>query len=40
MYGRKYMGTARVTFVIDEQGMIKKVIEKVHTKNHAAQIFS
>jgi peroxiredoxin Q/BCP len=38
MYGRKYMGTARATFVIDESGVIEEVIEKVDTKNHAAQI--
>lgn len=38
MYGRKYMGTARVTFVIDEKGIIEEVIEKVDTKNHTAQI--
>lgn len=38
MYGRKYMGTARVTFVIDEAGVIEEVIEKVDTKNHAGQI--
>lgn len=38
MYGRKYMGTARVTFVIDEKGIITDVIGKVDTKNHAAQI--
>ena len=38
MYGRKYMGTARVTYVIDEQGIISEVIEKVDTKNHANQI--
>ncbi|AMQ56716.1 thioredoxin-dependent thiol peroxidase [Algoriphagus sanaruensis] len=38
MYGRKYMGTARTTFVIDEQGKIAEVIEKVDTKNHTAQI--
>ncbi len=38
MYGRKYMGTARVTFLIDEKGIIEKVIEKVDTKNHAAQL--
>jgi peroxiredoxin Q/BCP len=38
MYGRKYMGTARVTFVIDEKGVIEEVIEKVDTKNHASQI--
>jgi thioredoxin-dependent peroxiredoxin len=38
MYGRKYMGTARVTFIIDGIGVIEEVIEKVDTKNHADQI--
>jgi peroxiredoxin Q/BCP len=38
MYGRKYMGTARVTYIINEQGIIDEVIEKVDTKNHADQI--
>lgn len=38
MYGRKYMGTARVTFLIDESGKISEIIEKVDTKNHASQI--
>lgn len=38
MYGRKYMGTARVTFIINENGIISEVIEKVDTKNHADQI--
>ena len=38
MYGRKYMGTARTTYVIDEKGIITEVIEKVDTKNHAEQI--
>ena len=38
MYGRKYMGIARTTFVIDEKGKIEQVIEKVDTKNHTAQI--
>ena len=38
MYGRKYMGTARVTFIINEQGVIEEVIGKVDTKNHADQI--
>jgi len=38
MYGRKYMGTARVTYIIDEAGIIREVIEKVDTKNHAQQI--
>ena len=38
MYGRKYMGTARITYIIDEKGVIAEVIEKVDTKNHASQI--
>ena len=38
MYGRKYMGIARTTFVIDEQGNLAEIIEKVNTKNHATQI--
>lgn len=38
MYGRKYMGTARITYIINESGMITEVIEKVDTKDHAAQI--
>ncbi|WP_324677874.1 thioredoxin-dependent thiol peroxidase [Hymenobacter sp. GOD-10R] len=38
MYGRKYMGTMRTTFLIDEQGIIEKIIEKVDTKNHATQL--
>lgn len=38
MYGRKYMGIARTTFVIDGNGMIEEVIDKVDTKNHAAQL--
>jgi len=39
MYGRKYMGTARTTFVIDEEGKIERIISKVKTKDHASQIF-
>lgn len=38
MYGRKYMGTARVTFIIDENGAIEEIIGKVDTKNHTDQI--
>ena len=38
MYGRQYMGIARTTFIIDEQGNISDIIEKVNTKAHAAQI--
>lgn len=38
MYGRKYMGILRTTFVIDAEGRIEKIIEKVDTKNHYRQI--
>jgi peroxiredoxin Q/BCP len=38
MYGRKYMGTARTTFLIDENGKIQEIIGKVKTKDHTAQI--
>lgn len=38
MCGRTCMGTLRTTFIIDENGVIEKVIEKVDTKNHASQI--
>lgn len=38
MYGRKYMGTNRVTFVIDENGVIVRRFDKVETKNHTEQI--
>src|SRR5258708_29413499 len=38
MYGRKYMGTARVTYIINEQGIIEEIIGKVDTRNHADQI--
>ena len=38
MYGRKYMGTMRYTFVIDENGVIRDIIKKVKTADHTAQI--
>ena len=38
MYGKKYEGIIRTTYVIDEEGRIEKVFEKVKTKDHAAQI--
>lgn len=40
MYGKKYMGVLRRTFIFDEQGMLTDIIEKVDTKNHAAQILA
>lgn len=38
LYGRTYMGTLRKTFIFNEEGILEKIIEKVDTKNHAAQI--
>ena len=38
LYGRTYMGTLRMTFIFNEEGILEKIIEKVDTKNHAAQI--
>jgi peroxiredoxin Q/BCP len=36
--GKTYMGTTRTTFLIDEDGKIKAIIEKPDTKNHAAEV--
>jgi peroxiredoxin Q/BCP len=38
MYGKKYMGVLRTTFIIDENGIIQEVFEKVKTKDHTNQI--
>lgn len=38
MYGRAYMGIQRTTFIIDEQGVIEQIFDKVDTKNHYQQI--
>lgn len=38
MYGKEYEGLLRTTYVIDENGMVEKVFEKVNTKDHATQI--
>jgi peroxiredoxin Q/BCP len=40
MYGRSYMGVLRTTFIIDEKGVIEKIISKVDTKGHTEQIYS
>ena len=40
MYGRKYMGTMRKTFLIDEQGKIAKIFDKVDVANHADEVLS
>ena len=40
MYGRKYMGTFRTTFILNEEGVVERIIgpKEVKTKDHAAQI--
>ena len=38
MYGKIVSGTLRKTFIFDEEGILKEIIEKVDTKNHVAQI--
>jgi peroxiredoxin Q/BCP len=38
MYGKKYMGVARKTFIIDKNGLIRKIIDKVDTKNSSGQV--
>ena len=37
-FGRKYMGTVRTTFIIDENGVLQKIINKVKTADHSDQI--
>ena len=39
-YGKTYMGVIRTTFVIDEAGIIQKIIRKVDTGDHTQQILS
>ena len=38
MYGKTVLGTLRRTFIFDENGILERIIEKVDTKNAAAQI--
>ncbi len=42
MYGRKYMGTVRTTFIINEEGVVEQVIgpKQIKTKIHAEQILT
>ncbi|MFL6350280.1 MAG: thioredoxin-dependent thiol peroxidase [Bryobacteraceae bacterium] len=40
MYGKKYMGVERTTFVIDTTGVIKKVFPKVKVDGHAEEVFA
>jgi thioredoxin-dependent peroxiredoxin len=38
MYGKKYMGIERTTFVVDETGKIEKIFSKVKPAGHAAEV--
>ena len=40
MYGRKYMGTNRKTFLIDENGKIAKIFDKVKVSEHADEVLA
>lgn len=40
MYGKKYMGTNRKTFLIDEKGKIVKIFDKVDVENHADEVLA
>lgn len=40
MYGRKYMGVVRTTFIIDEKGIIEKIYEKVKVPGHIAELLN
>jgi peroxiredoxin Q/BCP len=38
MYGRKYWGVARITYIIDENGRVAKVFEKVKPNGHSKEV--
>ena len=42
MSGRKYFGTFRTTFIINEEGVVARILlpKQIKTKDHAAQIMS
>ena len=42
MYGRTYMGTFRTTFIINEDGIVERILgpKQIKTKDHAAQILA
>lgn len=39
LYGKSYLGIRRKTFIINEDGYVEKIIDKVKTKEHSKQIF-
>lgn len=40
LYGRKYMGIARITFLIDENGVVRQVWDPVKPAGHAAEVLA
>ena len=40
MYGKKYMGINRTTFLIDENGKIAKIFDKVNVEEHADEVLA
>ncbi len=40
LYGREYMGVERATFLIDGDGVVRRVWRKVSVKNHAAEVLA
>ena len=40
MYGKKYMGVERSTFIIDEAGMVQEILRKVKVEGHVQAVLS
>jgi peroxiredoxin Q/BCP len=40
MYGRKYFGILRTTFLIDGEGRVARIFERVKPKGHAAEVLA
>lgn len=40
MYGKKYMGVERTTFILDENGVVEKVFRKVKPQSHAEEVLA
>ena len=38
--GREYMGISRITIIIDESGIIKRIYDKVSVKSHAKDVLN
>jgi len=40
MYGKKYWGNERTTFIIDKNGIVKKIFNKVKVEGHTAEVLN